>query len=256
MVTFTECDPPASAREIDELESRLCFKIPAALRELLMSHNGGRPTANVFKDQFGSTDVSECLALRSGKGSLEWAYDLLIRQRKVAPLHYLPFAVDSGGNTFLVDCAGSKPEIHLLLHDPEFRLFALHTSLEEFWGNLEPREMRNSKQSTLVGAVRKVVEFLVGGDFEGAERLTRGVRLSADAIKGAVHDYGGTLVFPPATAFDDVDVIGIADSEPPRWSIRFDLWTEEEGRSDLSIEMTIRESPEGAQIELDNIHVL
>jgi hypothetical protein len=116
--------------------------------------------------------------------------------------------------------------------------------------------MVDRSQSTLVGAVRKVVGFLVAGDFEWVERLTRGIRLSADAIKSAVHDYGGTLVFPPASAFEEVDAIRIEGSEPPRWSIRFDLWTEEEGRSDLSIEMTVEEGPEGSPIELDNIHVL
>ena len=44
--------------------------------------------------------------------------------------------------------------------------------------------------------------------------------------------------------------------KPPRWSVRMDLWTAEEGRSDLSLELTIIESGRGYTVELDDIHVL
>lgn len=83
-----------------------------------------------------------------------------------------------------------------------------------------------------------------------------GVRLSAESIRIAIKDYGGALVVPPDSAFAELDAIRIRDSDPPRWSIRFDLWTEQEGRSDLTLEMTVEHGPQGPKIELDNIHVL
>jgi hypothetical protein len=43
---------------------------------------------------------------------------------------------------------------------------------------------------------------------------------------------------------------------PPTWSVRCDLWTVEEGRSDLSLELTVVAAPLGPTIEVDNLHVL
>lgn len=116
--------------------------------------------------------------------------------------------------------------------------------------------MEDHTKSGLVGAVQRVVELLVAGEFLRAEELTGGVRLSAEAIKRAVNDYGGVLTRPPDTAFDRLDAIQVQGSAPPRWSIRFDLWTEEEGQSDLTLEMTVEEGPQGPKIALDDIHIL
>jgi len=137
MVEFSECEQPASTSEVDELEKKLGFRIPNEIRKLVTTANGGRPTPNILRRPFGSTDVSECLALRKGKGSIEWTYDQLVATKKAAPPDFLPFAIDSGGNTFLVDCQSSEHGVHLLLHDPNFKLLPLNIGLETFWENLE-----------------------------------------------------------------------------------------------------------------------
>jgi hypothetical protein len=54
----------------------------------------------------------------------------------------------------------------------------------------------------------------------------------------------------------DADIVQVEGVSPPRYSVRYDLWTKEEGRSDLSIELTIQFEHYGLQVELDNIHVL
>jgi hypothetical protein len=103
----------------------------------------------------------------------------------------------------------------------------------------------------------QVIAWLASGDFRSVEARSRGVRLSADSIRQAVMDYGKTLVMPPDSAFSDVDSIRVLGADRPTWSVRFDLWTQEEGRSDLSLECTIIESHDGSvDIEIDNIHVL
>ena len=63
---------------------------------------------------------------------------------------------------------------------------------------------------------------------------------------------------PPADAFKQLDLIKIRNSKPKGYSLRFDLWTEEEGRSDLSLEATVFDYGFAAQLrwELDDIHVL
>lgn len=61
---------------------------------------------------------------------------------------------------------------------------------------------------------------------------------------------------PPEDAFDAMSIIGIEAPGRTAYSVVCDLWTEEEGRSDLSLELTLIESGGGLTVELDDIHVL
>ena len=45
------------------------------------------------------------------------------------------------------------------------------------------------------------------------------------------------------------------DADPPAWSVVMTLWTEEEGRSDLSIVLTVTQLEDGFDVTLDDIHV-
>jgi hypothetical protein len=52
-------------------------------------------------------------------------------------------------------------------------------------------------------------------------------------------------------------VVEIDNAVPEAWSVYLDLWTAEEGRSDLTLELTLRDSPAGIySVELDDLHVL
>lgn len=105
--------------------------------------------------------------------------------------------------------------------------------------------------------IRRVITHLVAGDYRGLESLTRGHRLSAEEMKTAVEDYGSRLVPPPDHAFEsDLDAIPIMDAVPPAWSVIMTLWTEEEGRSDLSIVLTVMQREDDFDITIDDIHVL
>lgn len=91
----------------------------------------------------------------------------------------------------------------------------------------------------------------------GLESLSRGRRLTADEMDQAIRDYGKKLVLPPDDAFENLDVIKVEAAQPPTWSVVFDLWTEREGRSDLSLELTLTDiGNEELGIEIDDIHVL
>lgn len=112
----------------------------------------------------------------------------------------------------------------------------------------------------ITATVRQLLEWLVTGDFGAIERYTNGVRLSAGLISDAVSEYGHKLVMPPPEVFENLDVIEVIEiigASPKRWSVRFDLWTEDERRSDLSFECTLIDSEVGLlKTEIDNIHVL
>lgn len=103
--------------------------------------------------------------------------------------------------------------------------------------------------------IKKIVELLVHKNYQELELLSNGIRLTSAEINQAICDYDGVLVLPPS--YDSVDSIEIAGSNPRSWSVRYDLWTEEEGQSDLSLEATLIESDQDIMgVELNNIHVL
>jgi len=103
--------------------------------------------------------------------------------------------------------------------------------------------------------VRQVIKLLVERRYSELELLTKGIRLGARDIAQAVADYKKTLVIPPEDSYDLMNVVSVRNSEPPKWSIIMPLWTKEEGRSDLSIELTLIKETQDFRIELDDIHV-
>jgi hypothetical protein len=110
--------------------------------------------------------------------------------------------------------------------------------------------------ANLKTSVRELIELLVSQKYEEIERITRGIRLDAESIDRAITEYGRTLVIPPDTVFENLDVVAVNNSQPAQWSIWMNLWTVEEGKSDLSVQMTLIQQRGGYSIELDGIHVL
>ena len=104
--------------------------------------------------------------------------------------------------------------------------------------------------------MKLVIALLVAEKYAELDNLTAGTRLSANDMAGAIRQYGRVLVAPPEEAYEDLDVVQVKNASLPRWSVRMSLWTAEEGRSDLSLELTITESGNGYLIEVDDIHVL
>lgn len=106
-----------------------------------------------------------------------------------------------------------------------------------------------------LAAIRDIVALLVRGEYSEIEARTAGKRLSGGQIKDAVEEYGRSLQMHPEGKFT-LDSIQVVDRIPPTWSVRIDLWTQEEGLSDLSLELTVEELERGVRIEVDNLYVL
>ena len=104
--------------------------------------------------------------------------------------------------------------------------------------------------------VRQVLSWLAADDFAKIAELTNGVRMSRDEIEIAIRDYGRTVCVPPEHAFNLMDLVEVRGANIPQFSVRMPLWTQEEGRSDLTVELTIKVSNENTEVELDDIHVL
>jgi hypothetical protein len=107
-------------------------------------------------------------------------------------------------------------------------------------------------------AVERIMLMLASRDYRGIEAATRGVRLTAAEVENAVREYGRTVAVPPPEAYDEfLEVVEVRAPGPRRWSVNMPVWTEEEGRSDLTAELTLVDGEEGALVpELDGLHVL
>ena len=104
--------------------------------------------------------------------------------------------------------------------------------------------------------VRSVIEQLSRGEYPSIVTHSKSSRLSADNLRQIIDDYGRTLVVPPADAFVNLDAVFVRDAECPTCSIRMPLWTNEEGRSDLTLELTIIWDGYHWKVGLDDLHVL
>jgi hypothetical protein len=112
-------------------------------------------------------------------------------------------------------------------------------------------------KSKIRDTVRRLVEMLVVGDYHGLERASQGRRLTAEQLRQGVEEYGRKLRMPPEVVFDKLDVNEIKGAIPRAWWGLVDLWTVEEGRSDLTLEIRLIDSGgELYDFEIDNLNVL
>lgn len=105
-------------------------------------------------------------------------------------------------------------------------------------------------------AITAIAQLLVAGDYRAVERMTDGRRLTAEQIEQAVLDYGNTLVPLPPEALDQAEVYPF-EGDPGSCVAEVDLWTREEGRSDLTLEVMLESRDDGGyDVSVRNIHVM
>ncbi|MBK8170942.1 MAG: hypothetical protein IPK60_11445 [Sandaracinaceae bacterium] len=104
-------------------------------------------------------------------------------------------------------------------------------------------------------AARLVIDLLVGRRYRDLESLARGRRMTAAQIESAIAEYGRTLIVPPSDRLE-FDAIFVSGTSPRQWSVNVTLWTLEEGRSDLTLTLTVEDQDSGLRVELDDIRVL
>lgn len=106
-------------------------------------------------------------------------------------------------------------------------------------------------------AVRVIIDLLVRSEYAVVERVTRGRRLSAEQLGRAVIEYGRTLVRPGAGWWDEVTVTPIDAGDKGAFHVAAPLWTIEEGRSDLTLELRLVESSRDIyESEVLDLHVI
>lgn len=105
--------------------------------------------------------------------------------------------------------------------------------------------------------IGQLVVRLAAGEYEEVVRLAPRSRISAQEMEAAVRQYGQHLVSLPAQAYELIDYVAVRNTTPSEWSVVVPLFTEEEGRSDLSLELSMVEvKPCNFEVQVDDIHVL
>jgi hypothetical protein len=102
--------------------------------------------------------------------------------------------------------------------------------------------------------LRAVVRSLVDGDYS----LRKGVAgvepvslATAEHMRAYLVDYGATLVELPGETWKT----SVAQWMGTRWDILVDLWTAEEGRSDLVLEGWVEETDAGPRLTIHMVYV-
>lgn len=107
-------------------------------------------------------------------------------------------------------------------------------------------------------AITELVDRLVAGDYAGLARdgFVSYTDDPDDASIGMwIEDYPATLVSLPGEAWQ-FSCHGPWSNVPDAAWVVVDLWTAEEGRSDLSLEGTVREEEGRVIVKIDNVHVM
>jgi hypothetical protein len=102
--------------------------------------------------------------------------------------------------------------------------------------------------------LRDIVRALVRGDYT-LSGCGHQVRLRtpdvAEHMRKYIADYGATLVDLP----EETWTTSIAQWSESQWDVFVDLWTAEEGRSDMILDLRVFESESGFQFEVHLVYV-
>jgi len=95
------------------------------------------------------------------------------------------------------------------------------------------------------------------GDYDAAIASVARSRLTSSDMREVLDEYPFKLIRHDVPLESLFDVVSIGAASKPSWSVNLPLWTAEEGRSDLTLQLTVVDSGrEFYEIELDDLHVL
>ena len=110
-------------------------------------------------------------------------------------------------------------------------------------------------ESQIRSIVIDLLVLLADGDYESIMERCNGSRVSGDDLQAAVREFGRKVIAPPAD-YDFLRTYELDARAVPTWSVEADVWTEEDGASDLTLQLTIAFEPDGPLIGIDGLHVL
>ena len=110
-------------------------------------------------------------------------------------------------------------------------------------------------ESQIRSIVIDLLVLLADGDYDSIMERCPTSRLAGAGLRTAICEYGRKVIAPPAD-YGYIEMGEVEATAIPTWWVVAALWTEEEGRSDLSLELTVAFALSGPVIEIENLHVL
>ena len=112
-------------------------------------------------------------------------------------------------------------------------------------------------EEKLYRTISKVTGLLAEGRYEAIVLFSGGIRLNEAQLEEAVTSYGRQITTLSKDGFNELDIIAVDGALPQRWSVNVPIYTIEEGRSDLTLELTLIDSlSDFYTVEIDNLHVM
>lgn len=104
--------------------------------------------------------------------------------------------------------------------------------------------------------ITHLVALLSTGSYEQVAAMAPTSRVNAAQMRGAIEQYGRSLIPLPAHGCALIDYVPI-NGNSTGWSVVVPLFTREEGRSDLSLTLSMVRIGTGAYaVQVDDIRVL
>jgi len=103
-------------------------------------------------------------------------------------------------------------------------------------------------------ALREIVEAFAAGDYSLENGIPNVEPVSAETashIRNSVHDYGATLITLPEATWASSVCIWYGE----HWDALVDLWTRDESRTDLVLQVRVTETHQGFAINIHMVYV-
>lgn len=107
----------------------------------------------------------------------------------------------------------------------------------------------------IIPTIQSLLDQIIAGNFKELESDGRSGRLSALGIEKAIINYGNKLVPIPLKVLESTEVIRV-DSSDELWAVDIDLWTDEQGKSDLTLSLWVRIANGEITSEILDVHVM
>lgn len=108
----------------------------------------------------------------------------------------------------------------------------------------------------IAAIVHDILMNLAARQYDALELRHRSSRMSAEEMHDVIIDYGRVVIGPPHDWAKYLSIVEVVNFELAKFSVVTPLWTAEEGRSDLSLELWITFGRGEPVVEIDSIHVL
>ena len=102
--------------------------------------------------------------------------------------------------------------------------------------------------------INELVSDLAQGKFDLIAKSNRNGRVNMHDVTRVIEEYGCTLIPLPEHGYDIIQLYPVRDKSETDMYIP--LWTKEEGRSDLTLSVTVSERDGELEIGIDDLRVL